>query len=367
MITYTALGQQKQLVLFDCISGSTAYNLNVAGSDVDKKGVFFMPQKQLYGFNRQEQVANESHDEVYFEIGRFVELLSKNNPSMLEILSTPKQFVLFKHPVMSLINAEDFLSKLCLDTFAGYAQSQIKKARGLNKKINKPLDAEFKSVLDFCWVVYKNDTVSLKKWLAEKGYHQQDCSLTNLAHFRDAYLLYHRSQLPPELTLRGIISSDDVNDVQLSVVPEDTKPLAVMNFNKDGYSVYCREYREYKQWEEKRNQHRYQNTLSHGKNYDAKNMMHTFRLLNMAEEIARHREVRVYRHDRDFLLSIRDGAFEFDRLMDMAEEKMELIRDLFAKSTLPDVPILSDAEALLIEIRTQLYKKFSSLISPEIG
>lgn len=360
MITYSDLGRQKQLILFDCISGSTAYNLNIAGSDVDKKGVFFMPQKQLYGFNRQDQVANDSQDDVYFEIGRFLDLLSKNNPSILELLSTPQQFVLYKHAVMNSIKVEDFLSKLCLDTFAGYAQSQIKKARGLNKKINKPFDDERKSLLDFCWAVYKNNTVPLNEWFTLMGYNQQDCGVTRLAHFRDAYLLYHQSQLSPELELRGIVSGIDANDVQLSLVPEDTEPLAVMNFNKDGYSVYCREYREYKQWEEKRNQHRYQNTLSHGKNYDAKNMMHTFRLLNMAEEIARHHEVIIYRHDRDFLLSIRNGALDFDRLMDMAEEKMELIRDLFAKSTLPDVPILSDPEGLLIEIRTQLYKKFSS-------
>jgi hypothetical protein len=59
-----------------------------------------------------------------------------------------------------------------------------------------------------------------------------------------------------------------------------------MNFNKDSYSIYCREYKEYQEWEKKRNEQRYQSTLSHGKSYDAKNMMHTFRLLNMAEEIA---------------------------------------------------------------------------------
>ncbi len=356
MVTYPDIVRQKQLILLDCISGSTAYNLNVSTSDIDKKGVFIMPQMQLYGFIRQEQIANDSHDEVYFEIGRFLDLLSKNNPSMLELLSTPAQFILQKHPLMQLLKPEDFLSKLCLDTFAGYAQTQIRKARGLNKKINKPLDTERKSVIDFCWVIYQNDTVPLKEWLTTMGYNQQDCGLTSLPHFRDVYLLYHRSQLSAG-TLRGIISGDDADDVQLSIVPKDAERLAMMNFNKDGYSVYCREYREYKQWEEKRNQHRYQNTLSHGKNYDAKNMMHTFRLLNMAEEIALHHEVRVYRHDRDFLLKIRVGEFDFDNLMAMAEEKMGLIEELFAKSNLPDVPRLSNPQELLVEIRTEFYKQ----------
>jgi hypothetical protein len=329
----------------------------LAGSDVDKKGVFIMSQKQLYGFNRQEQIANESQDEVYFEIGRFLDLLAKNNPSTLELLSTPPQFVLYKHPVMNLIKVEYFLSKLCLDTFAGYAQSQIKKAQGLNKKINKPLEAERKSVLDFCWVVFQNSTVSLREWLAAMGYHQQDCGIAGLAHFRDAYLLYHRSQLKPEMSLRGIVSGVDADDVQCSTIPKHVEPLAVMTFNKDGYSVYCREYREYKQWEEQRNQQRYQSTLNHGKNYDAKNMMHTFRLLNMAEEIAVNQEVSVYRQDRDFLLKIRNGEYEFDMLMQMADDKMEQIKDVFAKSDLPDIPPLRNPEDLLIEIRSEFYSQ----------
>jgi hypothetical protein len=314
-----------------------------------------MPQKQLYGFTRQEQIANDSHDEVYFEIGRFIELLSKNNPSILELLCTPQQFVWYKHPVMNLIKAEDILSKLCLDTFAGYAQTQIKKARGLNKKVNKPLSVKRKTVIDFCWVVNQNSSVPLQEWLTATGYIQQDCGLTSLAHFRDAHLLYHQSQLIPAAGLRGITSGADADDVQLSTVPENVDPLAVMSFNKDGYSVYCREYREYKEWEQKRNQHRYQNTLSHGKNYDAKNMMHTFRLLNMAEEIAVHHEVRVYRKDRDFLLKIRSGEFQFDKLMQMAEEKLGLIKELFAKSDLPDKPRLRNADDLLVEIRTAFY------------
>jgi predicted nucleotidyltransferase len=82
-MTYEQLKQQKQLILLECVSGSTAYNLNVAGSDIDKKGIFIMPQKQLYGFDRQDQIANSTHDEVYFEIDRFLELLTKNNPNIL--------------------------------------------------------------------------------------------------------------------------------------------------------------------------------------------------------------------------------------------------------------------------------------------
>lgn len=353
-MTYQDLRQQKQLILLDCISGSTAYNLNVQGSDIDKKGIFIMPQGQLYGFDQQQQIANETNDEVYFEIGRFLELLTKNNPNILELLSTPEEHVLFRHPLMDLIKPEDFLSKLCQDTFAGYAQTQIRKARGLNKKINTPMDAEHKSVLDFCFVIDNNVSIPVIAWLAANQYMQEQCGLVKLDHFRDVYLLYHQKQWN-EARFSGIVSGPDAREVQLSNVPEGSEHIAIMNFNKDGYSSYCRDYREYQEWKTKRNDLRYQNTLSHGKNYDAKNMMHTFRLLNMAEEIAIHQRVIVKREDRDFLLKIRSGEFDFDELMKMVEAKMEKVKIAYEKSTLPDIPDSSKAESILVEIRTKYY------------
>jgi len=353
-MTYDELKQRQDLVLLDCISGSIAYNLNTKQSDVDKKGVFIMSKKQFYGFERQEQIANGTSDEVYFEVARFLDLLTKNNPNILELLSTPKEFVLHRHPLMDLIKPADFLSKLCLDTFAGYAQTQIKKARGLNKKINKPVDAERKSVLDFCFVIDNNGSIPLKEWLTKNNYLQEQCGLVNLDHFRNVYLLYHQKQLT-EGWFKGIISGPDADDVQFSSVPKEIEHIAVMNFNKDSYSIYCREYKEYQEWEEKRNQARYQSTLAHGKSYDAKNMMHTFRLLSMAEEIALYGEVIVKRTDRELLLNIRNGKFEFDDLMQMVEEKMEQIKIAYAKSDLPEKPKIQKAEELLIEIREKFY------------
>jgi len=354
-MTYRQLLQQKEFVLLDCISGSQAYNLSLPGSDVDKKGIFILPQKELYGFEFQQQVANETNDEVYFEISRFLDLLIKNNPNILELLNTPADCILLRHPLMDLIKPADYLSKLCFETFAGYAQTQIKKAKGLNKKINKPIEKLRKSVLDFCYVIYKNGSIPLSLWLTENNLYQQECGLVSVDHFRSVYLLYHQKQIRDDKNLKGIISGLDADDVQLSSIPKDTEPLATMNFNKDGYSIYCREYKEYKEWEERRNQVRYESTLSHGKSYDAKNMMHTFRLLNMAEEIALYKQVNVRREDRDFLLEIRSGMYEFDTLMQMVEEKMEKIKALYEKSTLPEQPDFKKAENILIQIREEFY------------
>lgn len=362
-MTYRQLINQRQFILLDCISGSQAYNLNLPESDVDKKGVFILPKNDLYGFRFEDQVANDSNDDVYFEIKRFLDLLTKNNPNILELLNTPANCVFFRHPLMDLIKPADFISKLCFDTFAGYANTQIKKAKGLNKKINKPMESVRKTVLDFCYVICDNGSVPLARWLNENKFEQADCGLINVDHFRNVYLLYHPKQLPKTATrFKGIVSGMDADDVQLSSIPKGIEPLATMNFNKDSYSIYCREYREYKEWEEKRNQSRYENTLSHGKSYDAKNMMHTFRLLNMAEEIALYKEVRVYRDDREFLLKIRSGEFEFDKLMQMVVEKMETIRTAYNKSELPEQPDIERAEKLLVQIREEFYSEKSNRI-----
>jgi predicted nucleotidyltransferase len=355
-MTLEQLTQESRHLLLKCISGSRAYNLSLPTSDTDIKGIFILPQEEIYGLTYTEQVANASNDEVFFEIGRFIDLLSKNNPNILELLSTPKSCVLFRHPLMDLIKPEDFLSKLCLDTFAGYAKTQIRKAWGLNKKINQSFEKERKSVLEFCYVVKDNGTLPLNEWLLEMRLVQEDCGLVNLSHFRDAYLLYHQKQVDEEEKLKGIVSAISANDVQLSSVPKGTESLGIMYFNKDAYSIYCREYNEYWQWVEKRNDERYQSTLSHGKSYDAKHMMHTFRLLNMAAEIAIDHRVIVHREDRDFLLQIRRGEFEYEELMQMVEKKMAHIEQLYMSSALPEAPDPEKAGELLIRIRKEFYK-----------
>ena len=54
---------------------------------------------------------------------------------MLEMISTPKESILYKSDIFPEIDMKKILSKDCYNTFARYAYSQVKKARGLNKKI----------------------------------------------------------------------------------------------------------------------------------------------------------------------------------------------------------------------------------------
>lgn len=340
-------------LLLKCISGSQAYGLALPHSDTDIKGVFIQPKKQYYGLTYTDQVNNETNDIMYYEIKKFVELLLKNNPNILELLSTPDDCVLHRHPVMNLLKPEMFLSRLCNQTFGQYVYAQIKKARGLNKKILNPLDRKRKTILDFCYVVKGQGSVPVVDWLTDQGYAQEDCGLVRIDHMRDMYALFFQSQSDRKFS--GIFSGEDADEVSLSSVPEGLQPACILYFNKDGYSVYCKEYRQYWEWVEQRNEERYKNTVSHGKNYDAKNMMHVFRLLNMAEEIARYKKVNVRRPEREYLLKIRAGEFAYEDLLKQAGEKIGVVDDLFKKSDLPAQPDPMQAEEKLVEIRQVFY------------
>lgn len=343
------------LLLFEAISGSRAYGTNLPQSDTDLRGVFIMPKKEFYGLQEITQINDATNDEVYYELSKFLELLSKSNPNMLEMLAMPEDCIQYRHPLFEHFVASDFLSKQCQQTFAGYAMSQVKKARGLNKKIVNPIGKERKSVLDFCYVIQGHGSISLKDWLSRNNFKQENCGLIKIDHFRDVYAVFYDAN--DQHGFKGIMKKETANEVLLSSVPKGVDSVAILSFNKDGYQVYCKDYRNYWDWVEKRNVERYANTVQHGKNYDAKNMMHTFRLLDMAAEIARENRIIVRRPNRDFLLKIRKGDFEYEELLKLAEAKIAEIEVLYAKSDLPDKPNLVKINQLLIKIREVWYLK----------
>ena len=345
--------KNKGLIILECISGSKAYGLATPSSDTDIKGVFILPKEEYYGLNYIPQVNNETNDIVFYEFGRFMELLSLNNPNILELLNTPESAIIYKHPYLSEIESNNFLSKLCCNTFGKFALSQIKKAKGLKKKIVNPIAKERKSVLSFCFVNYNQGAITLKKYLEIKGWKQDNCGLVNIPHMKDMYGLYYSDKLG----FNGILKRTESNDICLSSIPKGTMQEALMCFNRNGYSTYCKEYREYWDWVDKRNEERYKNTMSHGKNYDSKNMMHVFRLLDMAIEIGKEQKVNVKRPNRDFLLDIKAGMFEYEELIKMANEKQAEMEDAFKNSLLPEKPDLVKVNNLTYKLRDKFYKE----------
>src|SRR5688572_29376091 len=234
-MTLEHIRRDSKHLIFKCISGSQAYGLALPHSDTDIKGVYILPKSEFYGLVYTDQINNETNDEMYYELKKFMDLLLRNNPNILELLSTPGDCVLHKNPVMNRIKPEMFLSRLCNQTFGQYAFAQIKKARGLNKKIHNPIDQKRKSILDFCYVVIGQQSVPAAAWLSQEQYKQEDCGLVRIDHMRDVYAVFHQSQTLKKFN--GIFSDDKADDVSLSSVPEGLVPKVILQFNKDGYSV----------------------------------------------------------------------------------------------------------------------------------
>jgi hypothetical protein len=203
-------------------------------------------------------------------------------------------------------------------------------------------------------MVQENASVAANQWLEVHGLCQERCGLSAVPHARELYALYY----DPVGTLgyRGIVSGGTAHDVSLSSIPKGEKMAANLFFNKDGYSAYCREYREYWEWVEKRNEERYSSTMQHGKSYDAKNMMHTIRLLQVTEEILTTGRLNIKRPNRDELLSIKAGNAEYDDLLNQANRLIERIEAAYASSPLPEIPDENEIERILVAMRKDLYK-----------
>jgi hypothetical protein len=348
--------QTRGLILLEAISGSRAYGLSTPTSDTDIRGIFFLPEAEFFGLGYTEQVNNPSNDIIFYELKRIFELLAKNNPNILELTAMPEDCIRQKHPLVDRMRPEIFLSRLCKDTFVGFARAQVAKARGLNKKIVNPMDKEKKTLLDFCYVPHGQGSLPVKDWLAQQGAQQEQVGLVNIPHMPHTYALF----LDPtgRLGYSGIIRKGaESNSVALSSIPKEENPITFLSFNKDGYTLYCKDYKAYWEWVEKRNEARYNANLANEKNYDAKNMMHTFRLLAMAEEIARTGQLNVRRPDREALLDIRNGKWEYDHLVSLAEEKVARIDELFDQSDLPNEPNLDEINQMLVEFRQILYRQ----------
>jgi len=342
--------RRPDLLLLDTVAGSQAYDTAVDGSDEDRRGVFCAPASFLGGLESIEQVADERNDQVYYELGHFVSLLLKNNPNALELLAMPEDCVRVRHPLFDLLRPEIFLSKLCARTFGEYAMGQIRKARGLNKKIVNPQPEARRPLLDFCRVPEGQGSMPVLDWLASRSIDPSTCGLTAVQHATTLFGLYQEDGQD----YRGLLSPKDPDALIFTGVPHDALPLAWMWFQEDAFRAHCKNHREYWEWVTLRNEERYATNAAHGRGYDTKNLMHTLRLLDMAGEIARGEGLQVRRPNREYLLRVRAGEFTYEELVELAEAKLKEVQSAFAIADLPEEPDRKKVNRLLVEIRAAM-------------
>jgi len=341
-------------LLYEYVRGSQAHGLATETSDVDTGGVYIASFKKFCAGDVEETIADEKNDNSWFELGKFMELIAKSNPNALEALFVPNKCVLYESLLFKIIKERryEFLSKECLSSFGGYAIAQIKRARGLNKMIHMPNDMERKTPLDFCFVPKDQGSTKLVDWLRNAGLEQDKCGLSKLPNMPGMYGVYYDAS--GTFGYHGIIG-DNSNELRLSSIPKGEHPMIFMSYNEAGYTKHCIDYRNWKEWKEKRNPVRYESNLH--KNYDAKNMSEAFRLVTMAIELAKTGVFRCDRRniDREELLAIKHHKYEYDEIMNMLEAKEKELKEATVSSKLPEINDKAYIEKLLSDIRGDFY------------
>lgn len=376
--------------LYLVIRGSHAYGTNIETSDTDFAGVFIQSMDDIISNKYKEQINDDKNDTVIYEIRRFLELLASNNPTVLELLNTPEDCVIYKDPIFDRVleNRDKFITKICGKSFGGYARQQIGKAKGQNKKQNWEKDkVTRKDLLDFCYVIEGSDSIPIKTWFEKNGYLedvQKFCGVVNIPNARDMYALYYdevshlcfSELIDDEIRIKNIeyykgvdplgykglvkVGESDNNGIsnqlRLSSIPKGEKPIAVFTYNKDGYSQHCKDYNSYQTWLKERNESRWVDVKSHGQKIDGKNMMHCMRLMQMAREIGEGKGIIVRRPNAQELIDIRKGKVDLQSLIDKVESEIKEVDKLFKESNLPDSVDKDFVTELIKSIRKEVYK-----------
>lgn len=402
--------KENNKIAYEYVRGSWAHGIAIEGvSDVDLGGVYFADESDLWGLrsNYKEQVSDAKGDVVYYEFGRWMELLLSSNPTVMESLFVDKKFVNKTHPlIQEIIDKRDlFLTKEFLKPTWHYAMSQIKKAKGLNKKCNIPEDFERKDILDFCYTFKNQGSQPIKEFLKEHHLDQKYCGVVNIPNMYDTYGVYYdfaayfkfeniddetKNEIFKSFLLEpgatdglirfdilgketqnridkkdffgysGIVYPDEItksNEVRLSSVPKGEKPICYMTYNYNAYSSHCKIYKEWIDWKKNRNPVRYENNKGH--NYDGKNLCECVRLLHTGIDVLSGKGYIVERtDDRDFLLSIKKHEMSYEEIISYIENKQKEFETLYDKCTLPEKIDRNLINKLLIDTRKKYYENY---------
>lgn len=386
-------------IVYEYIRGSKLYKVNLddGQSDTDIGGVFICPPEMLLGLRSGyvEQVTDAKGDTVFYEFGRWMELLLKSNPNAIESLFVPEEYVIGEiHPIVQEVikNRDLFLSKEIFKSTYGYAMAQIHRARGYNKLCNIPEDFQRKDILDFCYTFKGQGSQPIKQFLEDNGLNQKYCGLVNVPNMTGVYAVYYDlpayfkfetlsnetkskikfdicnmtwDELVDKIEKRefqgycGIANpdTDKSNDVRLSSVARDAKPICYMSYNKDAYTKHCKDYKEWSEWKKNRNPIRYESNRNY--TYDSKNCMHCMRLIRMGKELAKGEGFNVVRtKDREYLLNIRKHKYEYEDIIAQLEKEKDEMEEAIKSCSLPENPDYEKINELLLKCRKSIYQQY---------
>lgn len=314
----------KNIVLLT-LGGSHAYGMNQKGSDLDIRGIAANSKSEILLGTDFEQIVDTNTDTTIYSFNKMIQLLTNNNPNTIEILGCKPEHYLYISPIgQELLNHRKiFLSKICIHTFGGYANSQLRRLENKAARLVGQAENEahiLKSIqnakYDFKNRYFEHDEDSVKLYIdkaVQKGYESEIFMDVNLQHYplRDWAGMWNE--------MKSIVSS----------------------YNKFG----------------KRNQR----AVEHNKL--GKHMAHLLRLYMMCIDILEKEEIITFREkEHDLLMDIRNGKYlndnkqptsDFYDLLHEYEIKFNYAKE---NTSLPDKPDMKRINEFKMSINEQIVK-----------
>ena len=335
-------------IIFECITGSHAYNLSLPTSDKDIRGIFCIPiEDRISTLSKVYEVSDESQDIKFYELEKFFHLATDCNPNIIELMFMPESCVLKMNDIGKelMSNRKLFISTKAYFTHSGYAYAQIKKSKGENKWVNNPKDKDPPKKEDFCWVI--EDTSFEAGTIERDGFERMpfrpiklndskiDLSKYHVAaleHVSNTFRLYYYDD-----KAKGVFRNGQLVCESISKEDELSKFEGLLIYSEQEYEKAMVDWKNYWSWVKNRNPNRWKMQESGKLDFDQKNMMHCIRLLMSGESILKTGEpkVRFEGEEQKYLMSIRNGDVKYEDIMKDVDKRMIDLELLYKTSVIP--------------------------------
>jgi len=318
------------------VGGSHAYGTDIETSDLDIRGIATNTKDKIITGNQFEQSVDLETDTAICSFEKIVKLFCSCNPNTIELLGLKPEHYLYLNDIGKMIidNSHIFLSKKAINSFGGYANSQL---RRLENKASRTASQEREE--QFILRSIQSAQIDFRRRYFDMP--------------EDAIRLYI------DQAVHEGYNTEIFMDVVLRHYP--------LRDYKDMISEMQSIIRSYKTMGR-----RNENAIEHNK--IAKHMMHLVRLYLMCFDILDNGEIVTYREkDHELLMDIRNGKYlddndqpiqAFYEMVSSFENKLEYSKQ---HTDLPESPCMELVERLVYQVNDYICSNGTNIKDNELS